>query len=316
MSATYLLPIRLQDERPIEELVAYVRSLSGVEIVVVDGSSPELFAALHSGIADRAIHVPPNPLIKGRNGKARGVLTGLRIAKHDKIVVADDDVRYDAATLGELLDALNRWDVVRPQNYFAPQPWHTIIDGARSLMNRALDGDWPGTLGFHKSALPNGYNADVLFENLELVRTICRRGGRELVARELFVLRRPPTSRHFWQQRVRQAYDEFARPFRLIVSLSLLPILAIAVARREFGVVVTMIAFVAVAIAGLGWVRNSAHRYFSWLSVAAAPLWVLERACSSWLALITRVFFGGVRYGDTIITAAASRRKDLGKWCA
>ena len=233
MNATYLLPIRLLDARPIDALVAYLRSLSRLGLVVIDGSAPGLFAALDSGIADLAIHVPPDPRIGGRNGKARGVLTGLGIATHDKIVVADDDVRYDAHTLSALAEALDRWDVVRPQNYFAPRPWHAIVDGARSLMNRALDGDWPGTLGFRKSALPNGYNADVLFENLELVRTICRRGGRELVAREIFVLRRPPTTRHFWQQRVRQAYDEFARPPRLVASLCLLPILAMAVTRRE-----------------------------------------------------------------------------------
>lgn len=313
MNATYILPVRLQDERPIEELAAYLRSLSNIEIVVVDGSSPKLFASLKSRISGTAIHVPPDPRIRGRNGKARGVLTGLQIARHDKIVVADDDVRFDDLSLRELVGRLDHWHVVRPQNYFYPRPWHAIIDGARSLINRALDGDWPGTLAFRKSALPHGYNADVLFENFELVRTICRRGGRELVARDLFVARRPPTTRHFWNQRVRQAYDEFARPSRLIVTLSLFPILAVAIARREFGFVAA-IGVLAVTIAGAGLVQNAAHRYFSWLSVAAAPLWLLERACSVWLAVLARLVLGGVPYGDTIITAAATPGKELQKW--
>ena len=154
MNATYLLPIRLLDARPIDALVAYLRSLSGVEIVVVDGSAPGLFAALDSGIADLAIHVPPDPRIGGRNGKARGVLTGLGIATHDKIVVADDDVRYDAHTLSALAEALDRWDVVRPQNYFAPRPWHAIVDGARSLMNRALDETGPARWAFASRRSP------------------------------------------------------------------------------------------------------------------------------------------------------------------
>jgi hypothetical protein len=315
MNATYVLPVRLPDGQPIEELAAYIRSFSGAEMVVVDGSGPEIFGALQASLAGCAIHVPPDPSIKGRNGKARGLLTGLQIARHDKIVVADDDVRYDGLTLAKLIGCLDRWDVVRPQNYFHPTPWHAVIDSARSLINRALDGDWPGTLAFRKSALPKGYNADVLFENLELVRTIRRRGGRELVARDIFVARRPPTARHFWHQRVRQAYDEFARPTRLVVALSLLPTLAVAMTRRNFGVV-AMLVLVPVFIAGAGRARNSAHRYFSWLSVAAAPLWVLERACSSWLALFARVLLGGMRYGDTVITAAATPNKDTKKWCA
>lgn len=143
MNATYILPVRLPDEGPIEELAAYVRSLSGVDIVVVDGSSPKLFAALKCRLGSAATHVPPDLRIKGRNGKVRGVLTGLQLAKHDKIVVADDDVRYDDLTLRELIRDLDSWDVVRPQNYFHPQPWHAVIDGSRSLINRALDGDWP-----------------------------------------------------------------------------------------------------------------------------------------------------------------------------
>ena len=315
MDATYLLPIRLLDWRPIEELVAYVRSLSGIEVVVVDGSSRQIFDALELGLAGWAIHVPPNPQIKGRNGKVRGVLTGLQIATHDKILVADDDVRYDVPTLGKLADCLDRWHVVRPQNYFSPRPWHAIIDGARSLINRALDGDWPGTLAFRKSAVPQGYNADVLFENFELVRTIRYHGGRELVARDIFVARRPPTTGQFWHQRVRQAYDEFARASRLIVALSLLPILAVITIRRKFGAVATL-ALVPVIVAGAGWARGSAHRYFSWLSVAVAPLWALERACSSWLAVFARLLLGGMPYGDTIISAAATPSKDMGKWCA
>ena len=72
----------------------------------------------------------------------------------------------------------------------------------------------------------------VLFENLELVRTIEAVGGRSVSAPDLFVRRLPPETPHFWRQRVRQAYDEFARPPRLIAALSILPLLTV---RRHWG---------------------------------------------------------------------------------
>ena len=73
------------------------------------------------------------------------------------------------------------------------------------------------------SGADGGYDGDVLFENLELVRTITAAGGAEAVPLGLYVRRMPPTTSHYWSQRVRQAYDEFARPVRLVVWLSVAP---------------------------------------------------------------------------------------------
>ena len=58
-----------------------------------------------------------------RNGKVHGVLTGLRLASHENVVLADDDVRYSVELLSELVAELEFADVVRPQNFFAPLPW-------------------------------------------------------------------------------------------------------------------------------------------------------------------------------------------------
>lgn len=311
MSATYIVPIRLGSCVGIAELAAYLRTLRDVQILVVDGSAPKIFAAVEDAVRTFACHVSPTG--PGLNGKARGVLTGLSLAMHDEIVVADDDVRYDAAALRSILGMLTGAEVVRPQNYFLPTPWHAVLDSSRSLINRALDGDWPGTLAFRRSALPNGYNPDVLFENFELVRTIRARGGVELVARGLFIARRPPTLEHFFGQRVRQAYDEFARPARLIAALAILPVIAGAWAIAG-PVVPVAFALVASGCAAVGWLRDGGHRYFSILAVAAAPLWVLERAVCAWLAVYERWRFGGVRYGDCVIRDAASRGGAVKQW--
>ena len=37
--------------------------------------------------------------VAGRNGKVAGVVTGVRWARHERVVLADDDVRYDDASL-------------------------------------------------------------------------------------------------------------------------------------------------------------------------------------------------------------------------
>ena len=74
-------------------------------------------------------------------------------------------------------------ELVRPQNYFAPLRWHARWDTARTLLNRVAGGvDFPGTLAVRRSrsSQTDGYDGDVLFENLELIRTIEAAGGRVL----------------------------------------------------------------------------------------------------------------------------------------
>ena len=96
------------------------------------------------------------------------------------MVIADDDVRYDEVALERTVAALDEVELVRPQNYFAPLTWHARWDTARTLLNRVAGGvDFPGTLAVRRSALrgTDGYDGDVLFENLELIRTIEAAGG-------------------------------------------------------------------------------------------------------------------------------------------
>ncbi|MGA9417840.1 MAG: hypothetical protein WBV40_01730, partial [Candidatus Cybelea sp.] len=126
MRATYILPLRLDSAGAIPELVQYLETLAQLEIIVVDSSRKELFDRLHGQIGGFATHV--KPAMPGRNGKVRGVLTGLPLASKEHVVVADDDVRYDSASLDEVLRRLVCADVVRPQNLFSPAPWHAVWD--------------------------------------------------------------------------------------------------------------------------------------------------------------------------------------------
>jgi hypothetical protein len=198
---TYLLPLRSRaGDDDIGSLTPYLRWLSRrADVLIVDGSDPPEFAEHHAAWSSVATHVRPAKDLRCGNGKAWGVLTGLRLARNERVVIADDDIRYDEAGLHRMGELLERAELVRPQNYFDPRPWHAHWDTARILINRAVGNDFPGTLGVRRSFLlaAGGYDGDVLFENLELMRTVEAAGGRTVASRDLLVRRlrrRPPIS--------------------------------------------------------------------------------------------------------------------------
>lgn len=122
LDASYILPLRRHHGPPSQELTSYLRWLAPrVDLVVVDGS-PDLVRRAHAE-AWRNLplrHVAPDAGVATLNGKVAGVLTGLRLARCDRVIVADDDVRYDETALRRVVALLDTGEVVRPQNYFDP----------------------------------------------------------------------------------------------------------------------------------------------------------------------------------------------------
>ncbi|MFC4019859.1 glycosyltransferase [Micromonospora sp. GCM10011542] len=309
----YVLPLRWSDDADLAELTGYLRWLRGLaEVTVVDGSPPELFARHAAAWRGLVRHLPPDPALHGVNGKVTGVRTGLRAARHEHVVIADDDVRYDEAALREVHRLLSRADLVRPQNYFDPLPWHAWWDTGRTLLNRALGADYPGTLAVRRSTFlaMGGYDPDVLFENLELIRTVRAYGGTEATPAGLYVRRLPPDAAHFRGQRVRQAYDDLAQPARLLTSLAVVPALAAALASRRHGLLLGAVA-TTIGLAELGRRRAGGTAVFPPSTALAAPLWLLERGVCGWLALGRRVLFGGVRYAGGRVRRAAHSERTL-----
>ena len=300
MPVSYVLPLKADDPDP--DLDAHVASMAAIldDVVVVDGSDDGVFTEHGRRWPATVRHL--RPAEQTAMGKVGNVLTGLREARYDVCVVADDDVRWTPelleAAVGRLLGS--GADVVRPQNAFEPAPWHARWDTGRTLLNRVTGGDWPGTLVVRRSALPSGYAGDALFENLELVRTVVAGGGREVLALDIVVPRRPPTTARFVEQRVRQAYDEWARPWRLVAQLLVLPAIV-----RWRGRAAMVIAGGAIVAAEAG--RRRAGGRHVWPATAPlwAPPWVAERAVTSWLALGARAR-GGVRYRDGRLALAAN----------
>jgi hypothetical protein len=304
IATTYVLPMRWVDDLGLQELADYVNRVSRLvaEVIVVDGSPPERVDAHRDAFADVVRVLTPQPY-SGGNGKVAGVLTGIREASEELVTIADDDVRYGADELAVLMRRLSTADLVRPQNVFSGWSWHARWDTGRSLINRAFGGDYPGTFGVRRSTLlaAGGYANDVLFENLELIRTIRAAGGREVVADDVFVPRLPPSANHFWSQRVRQAYDDFAQPGRLAVELALLPLIAGGVRYPAFGVA---LASAVVAVAEVGRRRRGGKAHYSRFAALWALPWVAERSLCVWLAVGARAH-GGVMYAGSRLFEAA-----------
>ena len=311
LAATYVLPLRWSDEEPVEETTSYLTELGRWidEVLVVDGSAEPVFArhtAAWAGLRGVTV-IRPDPDLRGAYGKVNGVVTGLRHASNDRVVIADDDVRYDPGSLRRVVTLLAEADAVRPQNWFRPLPWHARLDTGRTLLNRAIGADFPGTLGVRRSLVlkAGGYDGDALFENLELLRTVEALGGTVVSPLDCYVRRLPPTTRHFLSQRVRQAYDEVARPGYLLAELSIVPLVALAVTRRRWpalgaGVLAVM------GLAEVGRRRAGGRQVFPATSSLLAPAWVAERALCSWVALAYWASRRGVPYGNTRLLRAAT----------
>ncbi len=317
---SYVLPLRWAEPGPIGELAGYLRSIAAQvdEVLVVDGSLGSVFAEHAAALRGVARHLPPHVDLDFRMGKVNGVLTGVRECRGELIILADDDVRYDPTSLRRAVEMLREADLVRPQNYFDELPWHARWDTARSLLNRVFSGDpsfpvgdFPGTLAVRRSAVlaTGGYDGDALFENLELMRTIRAAGGSVRTPLDLFVARHPPSTAHFFSQRVRQAYDDFAIPARIGAFLAIAPLAAHSLRRGRVRPLV-LASLLTMGVAEIGRRRAGGAQQFPAAASLLAPAWVAERSLCSWLALGARLR-GGVRYGEGRLSHSATPMRVL-----
>lgn len=317
---SYVLPLRWAEPGPIEELAGYLRAMhDGVdEILVVDGSPPLVYESNAAALHGVARHLAPHSDLDFPMGKVNGVITGVRECSGERVVVADDDIRYDLPALRRTVALLDGADLVRPQNYFDGLPWHARWDTARSLLNRVYTGDlsfpvgdFPGTLAVRRGAFQasGAYDGEALFENLELMRTVRAAGGTIVTPLDLYVARQPPSTAHFCSQRVRQAYDDFAIPARLAAFLAAIP-LAAELLRRDRGHWLAGAALASVGVAEFGRRRAGGAARFPFTASLLAPVWIGERSLCAWLAVGAKLR-GGVRYGDGRLHRSATPMRRL-----
>ena len=309
---TYLLPIRRTrfDEPDTADFLAYFRTLAaaGCEVLIVDGSPPPVFAAHHRAWSSVAIHITVDPRYPYLNGKVNGIHTGVAVASCERIILADDDIRYSRQDIDCMCRLLTRHELVRPQNHLSPLPIWARLEAARMLLNRGVlpTGDYPGTCGVRRSAMlrVGHYDGDVLFDNEELVRHFVVKGADVCYATDFFVLKRPPTFRKWLEQRPRQAYEDFVMRLKTVAFMALLPTgVAIGLSWGSAAVMAyaSTIAAAAIAVAARGR-RGRARRFFPAAIALAAPLWILERSLSVYWALYWYLRRGGYPFGDKLLS--------------
>jgi hypothetical protein len=312
LACELVVPLRWVVADPDEEadLAAYLcRTARWCDVTVVDDSPGPQAGARRAGWPSEVRVLNPDPRWAGANGKVTGAMTGIAAARHPIVVLADDDVRYGHAELCEVVRALRVADLVVPQNVPTRWPWWVWWESGRMLLNRALAVDWPGTVGCRRDVVlaAGGWSPDVLFENLEMARTVEAVGGSVVHRPDILVPRRPPSLRHFLRQRVRQAYEDAASPARWALGLATVPaLLAVGPRTKVAGAAAAGI----IAVAEAGRRRSGGCRAFPPWASLAAPLWALERGVLSWVALGARLR-GGVRYHGRRLSVAAHSRRAL-----
>lgn len=307
---TYICPIRcnMVNKSAISEFREYWKTLDqlGCEVLVVDGSPPEVFET-HDKEWLHCRHIKVDQKYTYLNGKVNGIMTAVPQAKHEKIILADDDVRYDASDVQRTLEGLEKFDVVRPQNYFHPLPFWTRLDAARILLNRAFlpEGDFPGTFGFLKSVFEAAgpFDGDVLFDNEELIKHLQNFGARICYANDFFILRKPPAFNKWLEQRPRQAYEDFVMKEKSAFFLSLLPLhllLGLTGKRKSLSLLTISLSIFAIHKAWKAR-KKEAGKFFPVHTPFYAPLWLLERSISVYIAIYWKLVKGGYPFGDKII---------------
>ena len=313
LDATYVLPLKWADTSASAEMTEYLGRLAGwIDVIVVDGSPLEVFE-YHAELWTPMIkHVRPDPDLHFTNGKVDGVTTGVRAAGTESAVIADDDIRFDEASLGRVVDLLRDHDLVFAQSYLDPTPWHAQWEEARILLNRAIGVQFPVAMGLRRTMFlrMGGYDGDVMFENLELIRSMRFAGARVAAPNDLFVRHLAPDRDWFWSQRVRQAFDDFTLPGRMAVWLSLGPLAMRSLVRGRPGRIAAG-ALGAIAVAEVGRRRGGGARVYPPTAPLFAPLWLGERAICSWVALWHRMRTGGIPYRGGLIERAATPRREL-----
>jgi hypothetical protein len=315
---TYLLPIRRAAFSATEaaELRRYFQALGNADcrVLVIDGSPEAVFERNHEAWSSICRHEAVDRSFGYLNDKVNGIHTGVELASSEKIILADDDIRYTVADINRVCALLDTFEVVRPQNFLSPLPWWARMEAARMLINRATlrTADYPGTCAFRRECMlrVGHYDGDVLFDNEEIIRHFARAGAAINFAANLFVQKHPPRFRKWIEQRPRQAYEDFGLRMKSGIFFSI-PLLAMFLGWNAgwqgFLLCLLALAIVAVGLAVGGRLRGAAAPYFRWSICLFAPLWVVERTFSTYWALYWHFAHGGYPFGDKVLSKGIGR---------
>jgi hypothetical protein len=273
------------DLRPLAEYLSTL-TVAGCEVIVLDASDAidDHRRVLRWVARHVTVHEPIDV-----------VRAAASVASCEKVIVANENVRYNIADLTELCALLDAHEVVEAQDYLEPLPWWGGIDAGRMLVHRGIDPhpDCGGTFGFRRAVLRGlrGFDATGAADP---VRTLSLHGAEVVSAADLFVRRCPPPLDEWLRERPREADHDFDVPAKSAFFFALIP-MALLLALLGGGRVAIgytgAVAFASIVLAVRG--RIGAGAFFPLRACFFAPLWVIERSVSVYWALLQRVR-GGV----------------------
>lgn len=278
----------------LRDLANYLSTVgvAGCDVVVLD-ASPRLQFDLNARIL-RWVgrHVAVRSEHRTPSGSIDFVRSAATLAACEKVIVAEQDVRYTPDAIGQICDLLEMHEVVEPQDYLDPLPWWGGIEAGRILVHRGIEPqpDHGATLGFRRTAvnsLRNLTTGEVLDDQ---GRRLAAAGAEVYPATNVFVRRRPAALDEWLAQRPRYAGDDFGLPFKSAFFFSMVPlllILGVLGGIQLAGAYASVIAFSSVCLALRG--RAGAGLYFPLRACLFAPLWIFERSVSVYWALYRRL---------------------------
>lgn len=297
LRCTYLVVIDSDRELPddLQELTNYLSEIgvSGCDVVVVDGSPEEIFDQNGQSLRWVSRHVAARPRHRSFSGAIDPIRAAIDFSNCDKVIVADQNVRYDDEAIARICALLDNHEVVEPQDYFAPLPWWSGIEAGRMLVHRGVDPlpDHGVTFGMRKWSVRGLRTIDAAWSNGDdPVRRLASQGADVFSACDVFVRRLPPPLGDWIRDRPRQADDDFAMPVKSAFFFALLPMIALLLilgGARLAGGYAGAVACAATVLAIRG--RIGASAFFPLRACLSAPLWIVERSVSVYWALFRKL---------------------------
>ena len=294
---TYLIAIQREQEPSgdVRDLASYLSTLrvSNCEVIIIDGSPAPIFESNGRVLRWVGRHIAARPRHRTLGGGIDLVRAAVDVSSCEKIVVADENVRYANEAIDTICGLLDTHEVVEPQDYFEPLPWWSGIEAGRMLVHRGVEPlpDHGATFGLRKSAVRGLRGIDVGWWNGDdPVRRLASLGAEVFSACEVFVRRLPPAFSAWLSERPRQADDDFAMPVKTAFFLALLPVAALLAmfgGMRLTGGYAGAILIGSMALAIRG--RAGAATFFPLRACLGAPLWMLERSISVYWALFRKL---------------------------
>ena len=283
-----------------------------IHLVIADESPAFIFQSLAGWFQEHRHAVthfcPTDAERTGANDKLNGVLAGLSVARHNCIILLDDHyrpTRSEITTAASLFDSYDCFKLLPKFATFSPA---VLIDLAGMCVVSGYHpfGQFYGHLCFDKQQLLEfGFpSRDVLFDELALELPF-RQAGRRVgfVSTFGFSSINNTSWKKFFKQRVRYAYENFAFPIRTTFHLSVAPILCLLrVLTNTFAWPGAFAAIVTMSMLLLGLVgRRKLNRSLPLACVAFVPCWFWFYPFSAWLAVLSRLLFGGVSFGGRLV---------------